>query len=138
MAEVGYPMLYYFNLSLEVSSHLAPDVIHKKLKSIRDSLMFLNLAQDYWLFFHKTSLRSSFQTRFSISGRDGGLEVFSKILKLGPSHELTLFDCASVEPIFAKAFCAVKECKWSVFETANSGGVKNNLPTWPAAAKNKR
>ena len=37
MKEAGYPILYHLNLILRVSSHLAPDVIHKRLKSLRDS-----------------------------------------------------------------------------------------------------
>ena len=32
MMEIDYPILYYFNLILGVSSHLAPDVIHKSSK----------------------------------------------------------------------------------------------------------
>ena len=37
MKEAGYPILYHFNLILEVFSHFAPDVIHRKLGNLRDS-----------------------------------------------------------------------------------------------------
>ena len=33
MTEIGYPILYHFNLILGVSSYLALDVIHKSLET---------------------------------------------------------------------------------------------------------
>ena len=36
MKEASYPILYHLNLILGVFSHFAPDVIYKKLKSLRD------------------------------------------------------------------------------------------------------
>ena len=59
----------------------------QKLKSLRGSLKVLELDSDYWPFFHKTSLWSNSRSRCSILRRDGGLEVLSKILKLGPSYQ---------------------------------------------------
>ena len=40
-----------------------------------------------------------------------GLEVLSKILKLGSSYQLTLFDYAGVELIIAQAFDTARGCK---------------------------
>ena len=59
----------------------------QKLKSLRNSPKVLELESNYRLFYHKTSLQSGFQPRFSILGRDGGLEVFSKIFKFGTSYK---------------------------------------------------
>ena len=42
MTEVGYPILYHFNLILGVSSHLAPDANHK---SLRVSVILLKVPE---------------------------------------------------------------------------------------------
>ena len=50
--EVGHPILYH--LLLGVSSHLAPDIINKSLKTSKILLKIHVLSPDHQPFFHKT------------------------------------------------------------------------------------
>ena len=63
----------------------------------------LELESDYRPFFQKTSLQSSSRPCYAISGRDGGLEVLSKILNSAKAISLALSGRAGVEPPEAKA-----------------------------------
>ena len=102
----------------------------------QESLWFskvLNLNLDYWPFFHKTFLRSRSRPCYVIFGRDGGLELLSKIINSAQAISLALSRRAGAEPPKAKA--SHGEMKWQQDKIGATGSdsITNGSHTWGAA-----
>ena len=130
--EVGYPILYHFNLTLGVSTHLSLYIIYEAQESPWFSKV-LELDSDYRLFFYKTSLRSSYRPCCAILGRDWGLKVFSKILNSAQAISLALSERADAEPPQAKAWNGETWWQRDKIGAIGPGSITNGSHTWGAA-----